>query len=173
MGLNNGSIILKIGLENRSIFDCIEDIRTEDSYIILLTPSGKTYNQEMAYQFSKFKHLILICGHYEGFDERIKSICDMELSIGDYILTGGEVPAIVLVDSITRLLPGVITDESHINDSFHNHLLDYPTYTKPREYRGMKVPEVLLSGNPKLIRAWQDEQALQRTKELRPELLKG
>ena len=153
------------------IYDCIQKIKTEETKIILLTPSGKPYRQNLAYDLSKEKHLILICGHYEGFDERIKNICDMEISIGDYVLTGGEIPAMVLVDSITRLLPGVITDESHINDSFHNNLLDYPTYTKPRVFEGMEVPEVLLSGNHKKIEEYRKKESIRLTEENRPDLL--
>ena len=138
-------------LSCQPIYDCINDIRTVDSKIILLTPAAKTYNQKQAYDLSKEKHLIIICGHYEGFDERIRKLVDLEISVGDYVLTGGEIPAMILVDSITRLLPGVIKDESHQNDSYNNGLLDYPTYTKPAEYLGMKVPEVLLSGDHQKI----------------------
>ena len=152
------------------IFDCVKALCKENSKVILLTPSGKPYYQELAYDLSKEEHLILICGHYEGFDERIRSICDMEISIGDYVLTGGEIPAMVLVDSITRLLPGVIADESHINDSFHNQLLDYPTYTKPRIYEGMEVPEVLLSGDHQKIAEYRYQESLRITKERRPDL---
>ncbi len=153
------------------IFDCVEAIRTDESIVILLTPDGEVYNEEKAKMFSGAKHIILICGHYEGFDERIRSLCDYEISIGDYVLTGGEVPAMVLVDSITRLLPGVITEESYINDSFQDNLLDYPTYTKPRVYRGMEVPEVLVSGDHQKIDLWRREQSIKRTKERRPDLL--
>ena len=152
------------------IFDCVKSIRTDDSIVILLTPDGEVYKQERAYELSKAKHLILICGHYEGFDERIRSICDLELSIGDYVLTGGEIASMVLVDSITRLLPGVITEESHENDSFNNHLLDYPTYTKPRVYEGMEVPEVLLSGDHKKIDEWRKSESIKKTKLRRPDL---
>jgi len=153
------------------IFDCVKFLRKEDSKVILLTPSGKVYNQTMAYDLSHEKHLIIICGHYEGFDERIKSICDLELSIGDYVLTGGEIPAMVLVDSITRLLDGVITEDSHINDSFNNNLLDYPTYTKPRVYEGMEVPEVLLNGDHKKIEEYRLQESINLTKKNRPDLL--
>ena len=153
------------------IFDCVRSLKTEDSLVILLTPDGEVYRQEKAYELSHKKHLILICGHYEGFDDRIRSICDMELSIGDYVLTGGEIASMVLVDSITRLLPGVITNESHEKDSFNGHLLDYPTYTKPRVYEGMEVPEVLLSGDHKKIDEWRLEESLKKTKERRPDLL--
>lgn len=154
------------------IFDCVRDLKTEDSKVILLTPSGVPYKQKQAYELAKEKHLIIICGHYEGFDERIKSICDMEISIGDYVLTGGEVPAMVLVDSITRLLPGVINEESHLEDSFSgNYLLDYPTYTKPRVFEGMEVPEVLISGDHKKIAQYRQEERLRLTKDIRPDLL--
>lgn len=155
------------------IFDCVKSIRKEDSKVILMTPDGIPYKQKMAYDLSQEKHLIIICGHYEGFDERIRSICDLEISIGDYVLTGGEVPAMVLVDSITRLLPGVIKEDSHLEDSFNeNYLLDYPTYTKPRVYEGMEVPEVLLSGDHKKINEYRYNESLKRTEERRPDLLK-
>ena len=153
------------------IFDCVKSLKGPDSKVILLSPSGIPYKQKMAYDLSHEKHLILICGHYEGFDERIKSICDAEISIGDYVLTGGEIPAMVLVDSIVRLLPGVITSESHLNDSFNDNLLDYPTYTKPRVYEGMEVPEVLLSGDHKKISEYREKERLRITKENRPDLL--
>lgn len=153
------------------IFDCVRALRNEDSKVILLTPDGVLYKQEVAYNLAKEKHLILICGHYEGFDERIRSICDMEISIGDYILTGGELASMILVDSIGRLLPGVIEEGSHLNDSFNNNLLDYPTYTKPRVYEGMEVPEVLVSGDHKRIEEYRREESLKRTKERRPDLL--
>lgn len=153
------------------IFDCVKTLKTEDSKVILLTPSGIPYKQSIAYDLKNEKHLIIICGHYEGFDERIKSICDLEISIGDYVLTGGEIPAMVLVDSITRLLDGVITDESHINDSFNNNLLDYPTYTKPRVYEGMEVPEVLLNGDHKKIEEYRLQESINLTKKNRPDLL--
>ena len=155
------------------IFDCVKSIRTEETKVILMTPDGIPYKQKMAYDLSNEKHLIIICGHYEGFDERIRSICDLEVSIGDYVLTGGEVPAMVLVDSITRLLPGVIREDSHLEDSFNeNYLLDYPTYTKPRVYEGMEVPEVLLSGDHKKINEYRYNESLKRTEERRPDLLK-
>lgn len=153
------------------IFNAVEKVKTNKSKIILLTPDGKKYNQEMAYDLSKEKDLVFICGHYEGFDERIKSLADMEISIGDYVLTGGELPSMVITDSIIRLIPGVIEEESHLNDSFNNNLLDYPQYTKPREFKGMKVPDVLLSGDHKKIEDWRKEEALKKTKEKRPDLL--
>lgn len=153
------------------IFDCINSIKTSDSKVIMLTPDGIPYKQTQAYNLSKEKHLILLCGHYEGFDERIRSIVDLEVSIGDYVLTGGEIPALVLVDSIVRLIPGVIEEKSHIEDSFNDNLLDYPTYTKPRIYQEMEVPEVLLSGDHKKIDEFRQEMRYNRTRERRPDLL--
>ena len=154
------------------IFDCVEAIRTEDSKVIIMTPSGIPYKQRTAYDLSNEKHLIIICGHYEGFDERILSLADMEISIGDYVLTGGELPAMVIADSIVRLIPGVINEQSHLEDSFNdNFLLDYPTYTKPADYKGMKVPEILLSGDHKKIDEWRYQEALKKTQERRPDLL--
>ena len=153
------------------IFDCVKSLRNEKSKVILLTPDGVVYKQKLAYDLVKEEHLILICGHYEGFDERIRTICDLEISIGDYVLTGGEIASMVLVDSIVRLIPGVIEEGSHINDSFNDNLLDYPTYTKPRNYEGMEVPEVLLSGDHKKIAEYRYQESLKRTEERRPDLL--
>ena len=154
------------------IFDCVKSIRKENSKVILLTPDGIPYKQKMAYDLCSEEHLILICGHYEGFDERIRSICDMEISIGDYVLTGGEVPAMVLVDSAARLIPGVINERSHLGDSFsESYLLDYPTYTKPRVFEGMEVPEVLVSGDHKRIAEYRLEESIKKTKLRRPDLL--
>lgn len=154
------------------IYDCLMDIKTDDSKVILLTPSGTPYKQKTAYDLSLEKHLILICGHYEGFDERIKNFVDLEISIGDYVLTGGEIPAMVLVDSITRLLPGVILEDSHLEDSFNNNLLDYPTYTKPRKFLDYAVPDVLLSGDHEKIREYRKKESIRLTEEKRPDLLK-
>ncbi len=153
------------------IFNAIDDLRTDDSTVILMTPQGKKYNQKLAYQYKNFKHIIIICGHYEGFDERIRSIVDIELSIGDYVLTGGEIPSMVVIDSIIRLVDGVIDEDSHLNDSFNNNLLDYPVYTKPKNFKGMEVPSVLLSGHHENIKKWRYEQSLKKTKERRPDLL--
>ena len=155
------------------IFDCVESLRKENSKVILLTPSGVPYKQKKAYDLAKEEHLIIICGHYEGFDERITTLADMEISIGDYVLTGGEIPAMVLADSVIRLIPGVINEKSHIEDSFNeNYLLDYPTYTRPSEFRVMKVQEYLLSGNHAEIAKWRYNESVKRTKERRPDLLK-
>ena len=152
------------------IFDCVNSIKTDESKVILMTPRGRTYNQSMAVDLSKEKHLIIICGHYEGFDERIRSLCDMEISIGDYVLTGGEIPSMILVDSITRLLDGAITSESLSSESFTDNLLDYPTYTKPRVYNNMEVPEILLSGDHKKIDEYRLNERIRITKENRPDL---
>ena len=154
------------------IFDCIDDIKTKDSKIVLTTPDGYQYNQSYAKEFSGIKHLIIICGHYEGFDERIRTLCDYEISIGDYILTGGEIPAMAIVDSVTRLIDGVITKESLDAESFNDNLLDYETYTKPREYRGLKVPDVLLSGDHKKIEEFRRQSRINKTKNRRSDLLK-
>lgn len=153
------------------IFDAVDDLKDEDSKVLLMTPQGVPYKQNLAYDLSKEKHLIIICGHYEGFDERIRTLADMEISIGDYVLTGGEIPSMVITDSITRLLDGVIEKESHLNDSFNNNLLDYPVYTKPVDFRGMKVPDVLLSGHHANIEKYRKEEALKKTQERRPDLL--
>ena len=155
------------------IYDCVESIKTPDSYVILMTPQGIKYNQKMAYDLTNKKHLIIICGHYEGFDERIRNLADLELSIGDFVLTGGEIPAMAVSDSIIRLLDGVIQKESSTNDSFNNNLLDYPVYTHPADFRGMKVPEVLLSGNHENINKYRKEEQIKRTKERRPDLIEG
>ena len=149
----------------------IEDLKTSDSLVILTTPQGKVYNEKITYELKNYKHLIIICGHYEGYDERIRSFVDLELSIGDYVLTGGEIPAMAIADSITRLIPGVINKESYEEDSFTNNLLDYPTYTKPASFRGLDVPEVLLSGNHAKIKEYRKKMQLERTKERRPDLL--
>ena len=153
------------------IFDAVDALKEDNSKIILMTPQGIKYNQSMAYDLSKEMHIIIICGHYEGFDERIRSIVDIELSIGDFVLTGGELPSMIVSDSIIRLIDGVIDENSHINDSFKDNLLDYPVYTHPSEFRGMKVPDVLLSGHHENINKWRIEEQIKRTKERRPDLL--
>lgn len=153
------------------IFDAVLSLKDDQTYVILLTPQGVSYQQKIAYQLSEKKHLILICGHYEGFDERIRSLADIEISIGDYVLTGGELPSMILSDSIIRLLDGVIEEESHQNDSFHENLLDYPVYTKPVDFRGMKVPEVLLSGHHANIAEWRHCQQIIKTQSRRPDLI--
>lgn len=140
---------------------------------VLLDPQGKTYNQARAKAFSKLDHLILICGHYEGVDERVRTLVDEEISIGDYILTGGEIPAMVLVDSITRLIPGVLKDvQATQKETFSENLLEYPQYTRPDTYKTMSIPEVLLSGNHAKITKWRDQEAHNKTLIRRPDLIK-
>ena len=141
--------------------------------IVLLTPQGKPFNQKIANKFSQYKTLILICGRYEGFDERIRDLVDEEISIGDFVLTGGEIPALAVLDTVARLVPGVVGKfESTVNESFSGGLLEYPQYTRPENYKGMKVPKVLLSGNHAKISEWRKKEALKRTKQRRPDLLK-
>ena len=152
------------------IFRCLDEIKTPESFVIMTSPAGHTFKQEMAVDLSKKKHLIILCGHYEGFDERIKSIVDMEVSIGDYVLTGGELPSMVMCDAITRLIPGVISAESLEVESFNDGLMDYPNYTRPEEFRGMRVPEVLLSGHHKNIEKYREAERIKRTKEIRKDL---
>ena len=141
---------------------------------ILLTPQGVKFNQQIARELSRESYLMLICGHYEGVDERIRLGLDVfELSIGDYVMSGGEIPAMVVIDAVVRLIPGVLGDfESVVNESFADTLLEYPQYTRPAEYRGMKVPEILISGNHQKIKEWQRENAVKRTIEKRPDILK-
>ena len=140
---------------------------------ILLSPGGKPLNQEKAWELSRLTSLTLICGRYEGVDERVRlHYVDEEISIGDYVLTGGELPAMVLVETVSRLLPGVLGDpESVVEESFHDDLLEYPQYTRPRDYEGFKVPEILVSGDPKKIHDWQKSEALKKTTQVRPDLL--
>ena len=133
------------------VFNAVENIKREDSHVIIMSPRGKTFNQSKAKELTRYKHIIIICGHYEGFDERIYSLADECISIGNFILTGGELPSMMISDSVIRLLNGVITDTSLEYESFNDNLLDYPVYTKPREFRGMEVPEVLVSGDHKKI----------------------
>lgn len=155
------------------IFRAIDALKKEDTLVIMMTPSGKIFKEKIAYDLSKHHHIIILCGHYEGFDERIKAVVDLELSIGDYVLTGGELPSMVVMDSVIRLVDGVISKESLVSESFDDNLLDYPNYTKPLEYRGMKVPEVLLSGHHKNIEDFRYSERLRLTKENRPDLLGG
>lgn len=140
--------------------------------VLLMTPQGKVYNQQTAYSLEQAGNLILVCGHYEGYDERIRDYVDGEISIGDYVLTGGELASMVIVDSVIRLLPGVLGDDTSSHDESHSEgLLEYPQYTRPIEYDVKKVPEILMGGNHKLIDDWRREQAISRTKERRPDLL--
>ena len=153
------------------VFNAVEAVRKEDSHVIILSPRGKTYNQKKAYELTEKKHIIIICGHYEGFDERIYTLADEVVSIGNFVLTGGELPAMMISDSVIRLLDGVISDISLESESFNDDLLDYPVYTKPRDFRGMVVPEVLTSGNHKLINEYRDSERKRITEECRRDLL--
>ena len=143
----------------------------DKAYKILTSPSGNVYNQNKAEKLSKLDHIVIVCGHYEGIDTRILDYIDEEISIGDYVLTGGEIPACAIIDSIARLVPGVISDESIVGESFTMGLLEYPQYTRPYEYDGKKVPDVLVSGHHANIKKWQRYQSLKKTYEVRPELL--
>jgi tRNA (guanine37-N1)-methyltransferase len=162
-------------LKPEPVFEAVEQLKQERTRVILLSPSGRKFGQAIARELSQQEHLLLICGSYEGFDERIRAnLADDELSIGDYVLTNGALPAMVIVDAVTRLLPGVLgDDESAREESFSAGVpgLEYPQYTRPAEFRGMRVPEVLLSGNHAEIAKWRAEQARQRTQERRPDLL--
>lgn len=159
-------------LQVQPVIDALRSIDGfEDALKIIVSPQGNTFTQPKAYELSSKDHLIILCGHYEGYDERIREYFDLELSIGDYVLTGGELAAMVLIDAITRVVPTVIgNDESHINDSFNNDLLEHPHYTRPRVYEGKEVPEVLLNGNHKLISDWRLEKSLEKTKRVRKDL---
>ena len=155
------------------VLDCLKAVKKENSHTVLLSPRGKTYNQKRARELATTcEHLILICGHYEGTDERINKYTDELISIGDYILTGGEIGAEIISDSIIRLLDGVIAPESIVDESFENGLLEYPQYTEPQDYEGDVVPEILYSGNHQAIEKWRKKQSLRLTMKYRPDLLK-
>lgn len=153
------------------ILDCLKDVRNQNSFVLLTSPEGVKFNQTIAKQWSKKEEIIIICGHYEGYDGRIYDYVDQEVSVGDYILTGGELPAMIITDAITRLLRGVISDESTLEESFENDLLEYRQYTRPENYEGMKVPEVLLSGHHENIRKYRLKEQLKQTYLRRPDLL--
>lgn len=163
-------------LKPEPIFEAIEEIQKKDpstaKRIILMDPAGKPFDQEMAEEFSQEDHLVFICGHYEGYDERIRSLVTDEVSVGDYVLTGGELAAMVMVDATVRLLPGVVGNkESILEDSHSTGLLEHPHYTRPASYKGMDVPEVLMSGNHGLIDEWRRKESIRRTFERRPDLI--
>lgn len=154
------------------VYDAYQSIEDKQAKVIYLSPQGKKLNQKKVEEFSKLEHIILLCGHYEGIDQRvIDEIVDEEISIGDYVLTGGELPAMVLMDSVSRYIEGVVNEESIKEESFSNGLLEYPQYTRPEEFMGRKVPEVLISGHHENIRKWREEQSLQITKQKRPDIL--
>jgi tRNA (guanine37-N1)-methyltransferase len=160
-------------LKPEPIFEAVEALVSESTRVVLLSPAGRTFTQAIARELAQAEHLLLVSGHYEGFDERVREqLADDELSIGDYVLTNGSLPAMVVIDAVTRLLPGVLGDDASSQDeSFSGRLLEYPQYTRPAEFRGLKVPEVLLSGNHAEIARWRAEQARLRTAERRPDLL--
>lgn len=153
------------------LFDAIKSVYDKKAKIIFPSPIGKTYNVQKAQQLSQFQHLIFVCGHYEGVDDRLFQLFDIEqISIGDYVLTGGEIPSMVIIDSLARFVDGVITKESLDSESFSNGCLEYPQYTRPQEFMGLKVPDVLVSGNHQEVDKWRREQSLLRTKEIRKDL---
>jgi tRNA (guanine37-N1)-methyltransferase len=165
-------MIMRVDIVDKAIQYVKTRFPNSAHHTVLLDPQGTVYKQSHAKRLSAYEHLILICGHYETFDERIRSLVDEELSIGDYVLTGGELPAMVIVDSIVRLLPGVLKkDTASSDESFSNNRLEYPQYTRPEEYKNQKVPSVLLSGDPKKIQEWKQIESLKRTKKRRPDLL--
>ena len=159
-------------LKPEPIFEAVEALADEQTHVVMMTPTGRPFTQAVARELAARPHLLFLCGSYEGFDERIRTLVHDELSIGDYVLTNGGLPAMVVIDAVTRLIPGVLgDDESSQDESFSHGLLEYPHYTRPAEFRGMKVPEVLISGNHAEIERWRREQARLRTKERRPDLL--
>ena len=159
-------------LKPEPIFEAIDELANDTTQVVMLTPQGEPFRQVTARRLSAHEHLLLLCGSYEGFDERIRTRVHHEISIGDYVLTNGALPAMVVIDAVTRLLPGVLGDDaSSVEESFSQNMLDYPQYTRPAEYRGLEVPEVLQNGNHAAIEQWRREQAEQRTSERRPDLL--
>ena len=171
-------MVLRFDILHKALSDIKSNLKSQmtNSQIktILLTPQGRVYKQGMAQELAKESNLILICGHYEGFDERIREYCDLEISVGDYVLTGGEIPAMIVTDSVARLLPGVLGDDTSSQDESHSEvLLEYPQYTRPKEYEGEKVPKILMNGNHAEIDKWRREQAIARTKTRRPDLIKN
>jgi tRNA (guanine37-N1)-methyltransferase len=161
-------------LKPEPLFEAVESLRGADSHVVLLTPQGRTLRQTMVREHAQRSHLILICGHYEGVDERVREhLVDAEISIGDYVLTNGNLPAMVFIDAVVRLLPGALGDEQSAHDeSFSRDLLEYPHYTRPAEFRGWKVPDVLVSGNHAEIAKWREQQRQSRTRARRPDLMK-
>lgn len=156
------------------LYNAVMSVKTENSLVVLMSPKGDVFNQAIVQELAKQEHLIIICGHYEGIDERVINLCvDCEISIGDYVLTGGEIPAMVVIDAVCRYVPGVITDSSLLEESFSEGLLEYPQYTRPQEFKGLKVPDVLINGNHKKVDEWRIQQSLQITKERRKDLYRN
>lgn len=169
-------MVLRVDVLEKAIRAAKKGMKNE--VVILLDPKGIPYTQKVAEELSQMEHIILVCGHYEGFDERIRDMVDMEISAGDYVLTGGEIPAMAIIDSVTRLVPGVLKDENATKYESHSEenntrILEHPHYTRPEEYQGKKVPTVLLSGDPKKVKQFRDEEAQKITKSRRPDLLKS
>lgn len=159
-------------LKPEPVFNAMDALDLKKPRVILMCPQGRPFDQKTAESLSEEEDIVFICGHYEGYDERIRTLVTDEVSIGDYVLTGGELASMTMTDAVVRLIPGVLSrEESHQEDSFSTGMLEHPHYTRPREYRGMEVPEVLLNGNHKLIEEWRHEQSLKRTRERRPDLL--
>ena len=166
-------MLLKVEPIDLALQQLEQEVPHTKKRIILMDPSGKPFTQKIAEEFAEEEHLVFICGHYEGYDERIRHYVTDEYSIGDFVLTGGEIPAMSIIDSVTRLVPGVISEESLTSESFTDNLLDYPVYTKPQVFRGMKVPDVLMSGDHRKIEEWRMDQSMARTKERRPDLFEN
>ncbi|HRX45147.1 MAG TPA: tRNA (guanosine(37)-N1)-methyltransferase TrmD [Acholeplasmataceae bacterium] len=154
-------------------FEAIKTLKDDDTHIIMTSPQGKLFDQQKAIELAKKKHILILCGHYEGIDARVEQFVDEEISIGNYVLTGGEMPAMIIADAVSRLVPGVIHEESSETDSLQNGWLKYPQYTKPEQYEGYAVPKVLLSGHHQMIETWRKEQSIRRTLMKRPDLIKG
>lgn len=154
-------------------FEAIKILKNDDTHIIMTSPQGKLFDQQKAIELAKKQHILILCGHYEGIDARVEQFVDEEISIGNYVLTGGEMPAMIIADAVSRLVPGVIHEESSETDSLQNGWLKYPQYTKPEQYEGYAVPEVLLSGHHQMIESWRKEQSIRRTLMKRPDLIKG
>lgn len=153
-------------------YEAIKTLKTKDTYIVMTSPQGKLFDQQKATELSKKQHILILCGHYEGIDARVEDLIDEEISIGNYVLTGGEMPAMIITDAVARLVPGVIHEESSDTDSLQNGWLKYPQYTKPEVYEGYRVPEILLSGHHQNIENWRKEQSVKRTLTKRPDLIK-
>ncbi|WP_020008670.1 tRNA (guanosine(37)-N1)-methyltransferase TrmD [Salinicoccus albus] len=159
-------------LKPEPVFNAMDALDLKNPRVVLMSPQGRPFDQKMAESLSKADDIVFICGHYEGYDERIRTLATDEVSIGDYVLTGGELPSMAMTDAVVRLIPGVLSrEESHQKDSFSTGVLEHPHYTRPREFRGMKVPDVLLNGNHRLIEEWRMEESFKRTRERRPDLL--
>jgi tRNA (guanine37-N1)-methyltransferase len=154
-------------------FEAIKILKNDDTHIIMTSPQGKLFDQQKAIELAKKQHILILCGHYEGIDARVEQFVDEEISIGNYVLTGGEMPAMIIADAVSRLVPGVIHEESSETDSLQNGWLKYPQYTKPEQYEGYAVPDVLLSGHHQMIETWRKEQSVKRTLMKRPDLIKG